>query len=230
MKQYDGEKPLISIHIPKCGGTSFMAVLRSWFGKNLYIHYFEERRNKMPRRHNLKSGLFERRFKKGICIHGHFNKKRGFGVRDYYPEVDQFITVLRDPFEMALSNYFFVKKQGDSRFRDGKILRMEDQYQNLNDYLRGYRSYLLYHMPSEITMENYKEILERDFVYIGLLEDFQTSVNMLAKKLGFPEVNVDLENISSRDEEVSRKIEEEFISNHQLEYAIYDFALRNYKQ
>jgi len=230
MKQYDKEKPLISLHIPKCGGTSFLAVLKSWFSKNLYMHYFDEKRNNMPRRHNLKSGLFKRRFKKDICIHGHFNKKRGYGVKDYYPEVDQFITVLRDPFEMALSNYFFAKRQGNNRFRDGRVLRMEDRYRAVNDYLRNHKSYILYHFPDEMTMENYEEILEQRFVYIGVLEDIQTSVNILAKKLDFPEARVDWENISRRDEEVLKETKEEFINNHHVEYAIYDFALRSYRR
>jgi hypothetical protein len=101
MRKYITEKPLFSIHIPKTAGTSFQKILKCWFGDDLYLHYFDEKNNKMPEKYILKSGL---------CIHGHFNKKRGFGVFDYYPEADQFITIIRDPLELHLSNFFFVKK------------------------------------------------------------------------------------------------------------------------
>ena len=229
MKKYDKEKPLISIHIPKCGGTSFLAVLRGWFGKKLYTHYFDEKSCKMPRMHSLRSGLFKRKFKKGICIHGHFNRKRRFGVSDYYPEIDQFIVILRDPLEMSLSNYFFVKKQRGARYRNGTVLRMEDQYENVNDYLLNHKTYLLYHFPEEITIENYEKILNQYFLYVGILEDIQVSVNILAKKLNFPKVITDHVNISKRDEQVAEEIKEEFVRNHYLEYAIYNYALRNYR-
>ena len=228
MKQYDKEKPLISIHIPKCAGTSFIGVLKEWFGKKLYLHYFDEKNNKMPPRYNLKTWPFRRKFKRGLCIHGHFNKTRGFGVMDYYPEVDQFITILREPFEIAVSNYFFVKKLGEESFRAGRPHRIEE---NLNDYLKKHnKSHLLLFMPYEMTMDNYEEILEKHFVYVGIAEDLQTSVDVLANKLGFLSVEVERRNIAERDEEVSEEVKQEFINNNQLEYAIYEWALRNYNQ
>jgi len=80
MKPYDKYKPLVSIHIPKCGGTAFQSVLKSWFKKKLYLHYFVEKQNRMPEQHNVKISFLSRVFhKKGACIHGHFNKSRGLG-------------------------------------------------------------------------------------------------------------------------------------------------------
>lgn len=152
MKRYVRGKPLISIHIPKCGGTSFKAVLKKWFGKNLYQHYFDERKNKKPPRYNLKSGFFRREFLNGVYIHGHFNKTRGFGVNDYYPELDQFITILRDPFEIAVSNYYYIQRQGQKSFMAGRPHRIEE---DLNDYLRkNNRSHILLFMPYEMTIDN----------------------------------------------------------------------------
>lgn len=39
MKQYDRNKPLFAIHIPKTAGTSFRAILKAWYGKKLLLHY-----------------------------------------------------------------------------------------------------------------------------------------------------------------------------------------------
>ncbi len=217
-KQYDKEKPLISIHIPKCGGSSFSKVLEKWFGGNFYKHYFDEKNTELPTKYMQKPG---------ICIHGHFNKKRGFGVKDYYPEVDQFITMLRDPIQISISNYYFVKKQGGNSYRNGKLYELDD---NLRSYLKNTNSFMLQHMPCEITMDNYKEIIEKYFVYVGVLEDAQTSVNVLADKLDFPNFEIEHDNMSLRNEIVPNDIWEEFISRHPLEYAIYNYTLDTYNR
>src|SRR5215468_759555 len=112
MRPYNKDKPLISLHIPKCGGSSFHAVLERWFGMGLYLHYFRGPLNEeRPRKYELKSGT---------CVHGHFSRRRKTGVLDYYPEAEQFIIIVRDPFEMAVSYYFYAKGLGENRFRDGK--------------------------------------------------------------------------------------------------------------
>ena len=105
MRVYDPESSLFSLHIPKCGGQSMRQLLETWYGNQFRIHYFQQF-NAMPPRHELAPG---------ICVHGHFNHAKGFGIKAYYPEATQFITVLRDPMEMALSNYFFWKKKERSR-------------------------------------------------------------------------------------------------------------------
>src|SRR4051812_45942379 len=98
MKAYNPKIPLLSIHIPKCGGTSFLQILRKWFGKDLHLHYFDEVNAKMPPHAPVKN--FLGMYRKDICIHGHFNHNRKFGVDDYYPEIRQAITFIRDPLEI----------------------------------------------------------------------------------------------------------------------------------
>src|SRR5262249_55070595 len=152
---YNANKPLISIHVPKCGGTSFMALLGKWFGTSLYQHYFDEELNAMPRKHELRSG---------ICIHGHFNRRRKTGVLDYYPVADQFITIVRDPFEMAVARYFYAKGLGDNRFRNGQPARpLQARFSDVGAYLQRERGerYLLNFFPYEVTLDNYEEMFEQ---------------------------------------------------------------------
>lgn len=221
MKDYDKEKPLISLHIPKCGGQSLYRVLYSWFGKeNFYEHYYDETRDEPPPKHNLS---------KGICIHGHFVRTLKFGVMDYYPTVNQFITIIRDPYEMVISFYFYRKKIG-TVFGEKDSRSVEAAYPTItkfiNAYLNDYDPFILNNMPYNMTIENYEEILEKYFVHIGVVEDLQTSVDILARKLGFPRVKVERINTTERDEEVPLSLKEKFISRQPLEYAIYNFALK----
>lgn len=227
MIPYNKNEPLFSLHIPKCGGQSFRRVLRTWFGKNLYFHYFDEKQDKHPGKHNLKDAS-GRHWEKNTCVHGHFNASRGAGVYDYYPEAGQFITFMRDPFELQVSHYFYVKRLGDNAYDKGKSIKHSPST-DVVKFLKKSRSYLLKSFPFELTMDNFKELLDKHFVYIGIIENFQTSVSILARKLDFPTCGVEVLNVSKRDEEVPGDAREEFISRHPLEYAIYDFALKHYK-
>jgi hypothetical protein len=226
---YDPKKPLISIHIPKCAGTSFTAVLREWFGNSLLLHYFNERWNIPPRRYALKR-IFSNEFKEGLCIHGHFNRRRGVGVEDYYPEVRQFITVMRDPFDLHLSNYFYLKRgqstDSGEHYQAGRINPVAAENWTLAEFLgRKKTSYIRNFLPEQVTLNNYRELLDEYYLAIGVMDDLQRSVDHIALVLGFPSVAVEHRNISDWDEDIPAGAREEFIRNNPLEMAVYQYAL-----
>src|SRR5262245_52771923 len=224
MKLYDAEKPLISIHVPKCGGTSFRSVLRQWFGSRLYYPGLAKRLTERPRRHDLSES---------ICIHGHFNKKRKVGALDCYPEADQFITILRDPFEMMVSRYFYAKGRWKGQFREDEPIRpVRERCLDVRAYLKDgqKKCYLVDFLPYEVTLDNYEEMFDTHFVYVGITDDLQTSIDVLARRLGFTSMPVKRLNTSVRDEEVTAEMREEFVCSHPLEYAIYNYAASHYKQ
>ena len=231
MIPYDPDKPLISIHLPKCAGTSFRQVLETWFGNNLFLHYFNEKENKKPEIVRLKSWWPWRKYRPNLCVHGHFNQARGFGIQDDYPEVEQFITIIRDPFEAHLSLFYFMKKLGQNAFAEGKIAQKAvDPHYDLLQFLDGTRSTLLQHFPEPLTLDNYESVLHDKFVYIGVAEDMQTSIRKMAAKLGFPPVSVPRQNVSPRYGEIPAGAREKFIEDHPVEYAVYGFAQRHYRE
>jgi len=217
MIQYEPGKPLISLHIPKCAGQSFRRVLEQWYQSQFYIHYFQQY-NALPPRHELKPG---------ICIHGHFNRTKGFGVMDYYPEVNQFITILRDPLEAAISNYFFWKTKAREKQLKNGIIKAGDErdYGDIDDFFRKRpKSGILDFMPYELTPANYQEILATKFVWIGLVDNLNAAIEVLARKLGFAPVPLERINASPRDEELSPLLRQAFIRANALEFKIYHYA------
>ena len=235
MKTYDPTKPLFSIHIPKCAGSSLSQILKAWFKEEFLRHYYNEKLNKPPKKHNLYTGFFIKKLRPGLCIHGHFNNNRGNGIRTYYPEVDhQCITIIRDPFDHYLSTYFYVKReaqnQGGGAFRFGKKHPILENGWSLEDYIREgkKKSYILNFLPSDITPDNYQQVLENKFIYIGISERLQNSVDILARKLGFPSMTVPQTNVSDWNESVPDNAREEFEENNPLEVSIYRYVKNNW--
>ncbi|MBN1224487.1 MAG: sulfotransferase family 2 domain-containing protein [Candidatus Aminicenantes bacterium] len=223
MKAYDPNAPLISLHIPKCAGQSFMRILRMWFKDNFRPHYLQLR-GVPPPRHDLEPG---------ICIHGHFNRAKGIGVPDYYPAVSQFITVLRDPLEAAVSNYFYWKTRARERqIKSAKIRQgSEGDYKDIDDFFRKRpRSHVWKFMPCDLTSDNYRNIVKSRFLWIGVVECLQSSVDLLADILGFDKIEIPRINPSIRDEELKPEIKEAFIARNSLEFAIYDHACELLRQ
>jgi len=223
MIKYNSCEPLFSIHIPKCAGSSFREVLRKWFKENFFQHYYDEKLNRMPEkvkilgRHGNDGS--------GYCIHGHFMDERGDGVFQYYPSAKQFISILRDPFDLAISTYFYVKKLGNDAYLNGKPHPIIAQKQDLKSYMSmAKKSYILRFFPFEMSMDNYKEIIDKNFIHLGTSENMQKNINALANKLGFQPIDIGMDNASEKDEEIPEVLREEYANENRLEYAIYHYA------
>lgn len=223
---YQRSQPLISIHIPKCAGTSFTNVLRTWFWPGFHAHYIaHDQDGRLPGRARLfKQVLFSMRLT-GMCIHGHFEDEAH--VFDYYPNASQFITVIRDPLEMQLSLFWDHKRRINefgSLYWKGEKVEME-YGGDINRWVAERPCFLLQFFPWQLTSENFREVLEQKFVHIGVTEKLQDSVNHFANRLGKPKVKVGNLNQSRRDTMPSAEAVEAFKDRHTLEYAIYDWAI-----
>ncbi|NND45576.1 MAG: sulfotransferase family 2 domain-containing protein [Xanthomonadales bacterium] len=227
MKVYDPGKPLFSIHIPKCGGSSVSNVLRGWFGRGFKRHYHDERRNRPPRKHRLYTWLPPRRYRARLCIHGHFNHKRGNGVEDYYPGAEQMITFVRDPFELHMSTYFYVRRMAEEdrnqAYHGGTLHPIIEHDWTLTEFLENApASYLMSFLPADVTMGNFQQVLDERFILVGLTERLQQSMDVLAQRLGFPPVQVPRDNVSPRREDIPPGARESFARHNPLETAIYE--------
>ncbi len=230
MLDYDPKQPLIFTHIPKCAGTSIVRVLRHWF-RGHYYHTFTEDRVGLPMKHVATrdgSGQWDRNVK---CIHAHFDHRRGYGLPYFYPEVQQYATIFRDPFDIVVSMYFFAKGKAKTGnfFHEGIPIEFCKYYPNLETYVHDHPVWLYDHLPQDLTLFQLKRALNERFVYIGIFEDMVTSIDQLRKRLGKPPVEMPLRNVSKYDEEVPESLRRWFYHNHPLLHEIYQFALETYR-
>lgn len=229
MKQYNPALPVISVHIPKCGGISFKTILHKWFGDGLLEHLEESIENPVPPKHELPSGSVLDDYPDGLCIHGHFHNDRQWGVEDYYPGMTQQITFVRDPWEIVKSMYFYRKHQkaigSPTEAWDGNAFH--EAYPDLQAWLSvQHQSHIPNYLPRALNLDNYKDLLEEHFLFMATLEDFQLGVNVLGRILDKPTILTPIENAAPRRESIDNEdmLKARFIDNNPLAYAIWDFA------
>lgn len=139
------------------------------------------------------------------------------------------MTILREPFEMAVSNFFYAKRLGDEWYRNGEV--RDPMASGLAEHLKQLRrTYLLEFFPIKLTEENWQEHIEKHFIWVGVTEHLQESLDIIADKLGKKPVKVPVVNTSPWDEEVTQDMRDEFRAKHELEYRIYEYALRCYHE
>jgi len=204
-------------------------VLSQWFGDG--FHKVNQQQNSQFGMQKLPTQDEEGNWLPGVrCIQAHFHHGHGFGLPYFYPEIDQYITILRDPFDLMVSMYFFMKgrsRQGQFWYR-GSPVDMSEKYPNIESYLCTYPYWLYSHLPQNLTLVNYRQQLESQFVYIGVYEDLQTSIDQLAAVLDQPSMPLPVSNASKYDENVPNYLREQFYHDYPLPKKIYDFALENY--
>ena len=92
---------VISVHIPKCAGTSFRSVLQRHYGPRLWANYGTIFTREQADRTRVPGAT--------ACIHGHFLAD---AFDDLFPQA-QLITWVRHPVERILSHYhFFLRNPG----------------------------------------------------------------------------------------------------------------------
>ena len=222
MRDFDRNQPLIAIHIPKSAGTSTKAVFKSWFGRGFREHYFDEEKGRMPTRYALEEIHSPER---PVVVYGHFNRLREFGVEDYYPQAEQFVTILRDPFELAVSRYFFTRRVAGNWKDQSRVPDKE-----LSEHVLNVTPNLLNHFPRIVTRANYKELIEKYFIEIGIVEKLEESLHRIAKKLGMhfePEMLGHL-NATERTESIPTEIRDRFVEKNELEYCVYDYIVERF--
>ena len=171
-KSVSGKIELISIHIPKTGGRSFLKVLEQVYGNALDIRHEREHFFPDGRFSQIKNDIFPDHIR---GIHAHLSVSQLMPVIEKHgPRV---VTWLRDPVERVISNYYFFMK----RLRTG----------NANERQLRKKNYTLLKYATEGKKNNrmaaFLEGMElHDFFFIGILERFDADMEELITKMEWP--------------------------------------------
>jgi len=172
---------LVSIHIPKTAGTSFIHSLKKQYGHQkvarIDINGNRTRINKTPVN---KAYLY----KNTAVIHGHFTIDLLHNHLSL-PHNIPAITWLRDPVERVISNYYYLYKRLDEELNEEK--------KGLNILSKMRRS-LLEYAQDERNCNRMSKFLKgidlKDLFFIGIVENYDKDIQELGRKLNWsiPEI------------------------------------------
>jgi len=223
MRRYDRTRPLIFIHVPKAAGTSVRQVFGRWFGAGLIDHYFDEQRHQRPPLLDLDRLHAPHA---PVAVYGHFNRLRGFGVEHDYPQVGQFVTLLRDPYEAAISAYFYLRQNGHDWHDQSRIPK-----DSLHRFLLDTPPNILNHFPRSVTRDNYRELIERFFIEVGVMSHLPESLRRIARRLGMPFESGMLPHVNAtpRTQAPDFDLRDTYREMHPLEHEVYRYAASRFE-
>ncbi len=219
-KPFNPDRPVVSLHVPKTAGTAFRTVLKSWYKDHLLMHYPDISLQEADNFADLRPGQ---------CLHGHFNRGKGFAIEDFAGKNphDQanIITMLRNPYKMIVSLFLYYKYQAPDAVIEKSILtdQRPQSFKNFFNRFLDSKHYLFSYLlrTAPLSAENIDHYLGQ-YTFIGLQEELEKSVVLLARLLGKKPLKPLQKNISdySKDDipDLEGLAREVFVD----EYRLYD--------
>ena len=199
---------IVSVHIPKTGGTTFYHYLQVSFGALLSPNY--KRRDIIK----LKDGIQKLNLTDSEIIHGHFYAqeiKHLVYENEYKP-----ITWVRDPVNRVISNYKFFKEGLINASRNNK------QY-HLNKHRRN--ETIIEYASKEENRNRMSKFLNgiklSDFLFIGVFDFFDEELLRFSKIINKPYINVPKLNASEKTIDITEQEKATIKSLNQLDYDLY---------
>jgi hypothetical protein len=201
-------------HMPKAAGTSSRKVLRQWFSK-LHPDY-------RPgwQKHDLQTPVDLKTVGPGELVLGHFELPV-LRISRRYPEIYnggdwRMFSIVREPLDMALSNYFFEhhRRADDPAFRP---ISLSASLRRTNK-----SAYCLHFNCNE---KNWREVLNH-YWFIGTMERLEESLGYIARELDRPMVDIPWENTTPRPMEPDVEDVRAYLRLNELDYEIYNEICR----
>jgi hypothetical protein len=155
---------LISVHVPKCAGTSFRHVLHSIYGNEIWYNYGSIFAREQARPELVPAGT--------KMIHGHFLADSFDGL---FPE-RQLLTWVRHPVERLVSNYYHFLRAPDMR---------DDCCRALHERKLSLREFADLDWMQNMATRYLAGKAVTDFRFVGITEHFEESMRHFSSLLGF---------------------------------------------
>jgi hypothetical protein len=183
---------ILSVHIPKCGGTTFRSILNKIYAPDIFFEYSQES-DQIVNAKNISENV--------KCIHGHLIYKA-------YKQLihsSNLITFLRHPVYRTISFYEHIK-------------RIPSDAGTLSQFFNSSNPSLIEFAEHPIA-RNYGlgftgNLNPDDFLFIGFLEEFESSIKNCSKALNWQVIpSYEIKNKGNLKEDILTKNQYEYIKD-----------------
>jgi Sulfotransferase family len=176
---------LIFVHLPKTAGTTLTRILQRQYGCTAVLELYDSTCGEELR--TLPGSQISRI----QAVIGHFQ----FGAHVFVSRPSTYITLLRDPVERVISHYYFVRRQPDHYLYAAaqamdvrEFVTALDSAEPNNDQTRLLAGTMLASHPDADwgrMLNAAKANLRNHFTVVGLVEEFDRSLILMQRALGW---------------------------------------------
>lgn len=231
-------KPVVFVHIPKTAGTTMRTVLRRLYpdGHRVHIRAFTQDALETKSGRAIGTRALER-----TCIFGHMV----FGVHRYADQAVDYLSMVRDPVNRVLSDYYYVLQTPWHECYDPVVT----QHYTLRDYvtsgvttytdniqvrmLSGEGKAVPYGACTAAMLERAKTNIDDRFAVVGVTERFDESLILMQRALGWRTPWYVRKNKTKRRpprEAVSDEVRDLIREQNALDVELYQFASRRFEK
>lgn len=224
--------------MPKAGGTTFNDVLKRQYNKDsIYEIDGYDQDASFDKLINLPDSEKE----KINCVIGH----QRYGAHSHMTKKFEYITILRDPVQRVLSDYYYMKlmSKGDiSNYINSKHFTFEEYLNsNILPNISNFQCRLISGVKEPLMGMNLKPVPEsclekakrnlNNFLYVGLIENFDENLIILRELLGWENIYYEKKRVNTlKPKEYEEKIIQMIREKNKLDIELYEYAKKTFEK
>ena len=221
-RNYNPEIPIVIASVCPEAHQALQGVLNQWFDDSHHCIPIDETSDNAKLTGDLTDS--DGKWKKNVrCVSAVFDQSVSMGVPACLPSDHQLILFVDDPFKLVFAEYQRKLQQPNFWYR-GERIDFSKRFPTLESFLNRHPDWLYDRFPQDLTLANLPQKLSQEYLFVGVLESLQASVNQLANILGQPAVELTDVLDASGAASGFESLRQSFYAQCPRLKAIYDFA------
>lgn len=211
----------------KTGGTTLNHIINNNYEKEATYHIYTADQKEKTKMFN------EISLKNPVCVQGHFP----FGVHKYFKNKSEYVTLIRNPIDRIISEYYFIQSfswppwldkknpahQKIVNFSFEEHIRQPGNKNKQVRFISGNQKIQLNKTDLDTAIHN----INNFFVVAGITEKFDESLFLMKEKLDWKNVHYQRTNVTKkrpRLNDLSSNLIKLIEKNNRLDIELYNFA------
>ncbi|MGN4501030.1 sulfotransferase family 2 domain-containing protein [Bacillus cereus group sp. MYBK30-2] len=213
----------IHLHMPKTAGTTLKVLMRKNYPPEKIIDLYDSFRSHEEVVKKLNSLPLE----ETEWINCHLS----FGIHEHLSRPATYVTILRDPIERIISDYFFIlNNPGHGLHKEVSrmdLLDFQSQAIHTNKQCKVILGLPLAESVNRNDVKKAQKILEDYFCFVGITELFTESAFLMKELFNWPRIKISNRNVTinrPKATEISDEVIQKIRENNKVDIALYEHA------